>query len=481
MECVSTQEDTHVAVQDFVGTELGDPRRSERLVKVADAIARAPGSSLPKIAATSGDLEGMYRFFRNPDVEPEVLVAAHAAATAERCREAVKGSGEVLMVVHDTTDFEFEHLDPDELGYLNTGDAGFFGHFALALQGTELRRPLGVLSLETIRRKKKRRRRKIASGSETAKWKDRESERWKRGVVAARARLGAETAAVHLMDREADSFALLDEMARANERFIVRLRHDRKAKAAAEEASWSRLRTLVSQSADCLEREVPLSARRAKTAPRESRRSPARKTRLAQLRFAATSLTICRPRYMHDGSEQLTVNVVRVYEVDAPSGADPVEWLLVTQEPITTAADVARIVDIYRCRWVIEEFFKALKTGCSYEQRYAGSAHALQNILAICLPIAAHLLWLRSRARTNPDAPATEVVSPRQVEVIRRTFRLPWFPPRPSARDVLLAIAEHGGHIRSNGEPGWLVLHRGLQSLLEYERGWAAAREGLNL
>jgi hypothetical protein len=477
---VSTREDFHVATQDFHAAELGDPRRRDRLLTVADAMARKPAASLPNVAATTADLEGMYRFFRNSEVKTEEIVAAHATGTAQRCRAARDGD-EPVMVVHDTTDFEFDHLDAEELGYLNTGRVGFLGHFALAVQGTQTRRPLGVLSMETLMRKQRRRRRKgKTSGDETARWKDREFQRWQRGVDAVRDQIGEAGAVVHLMDREADSFALLEHMVSKGERFVVRIRHDRKARSGESAAPWSKLRTLATESDEVLEREVPLSARKRPTAPREARRKAPRKARMARLRFSATRLAIARPRYLTHGPEELELNVVRVFEVDVPADEPAVEWLLMTTEPIGSIDDVARVVDFYRTRWVIEEFFKALKTGCAYEQRYAGSAHALLNVLAVSLPIAAHLLWIRSRARTNPDAPGTDVVTARQIEIIRLTFRLRWFPANPTARQVMLAIAEHGGHMRSNGEPGWLVLKKGFESLLEYERGWAAAGGELN-
>jgi len=79
----------------------------------------------------------------------------------------------------------------------------------------------------------------------------------------------------------------------------------------------------------------------------------------------------------------LCVNVVYVWEVNAPPGEDPVEWRLITSEPIDTLAQVLRVVDIYRTRWLIEEFFKALKTGCAYEKRQLESLQTLLVALAL--------------------------------------------------------------------------------------------------
>jgi IS4 transposase len=50
--------------------------------------------------------------------------------------------------------------------------------------------------------------------------------------------------------------------------------------------------------------------------------------------------------------------------------------MLYTSEPIDTAEQLLTIVDQYRSRWVIEEFFKALKTGCAFEKRQLESYRA---------------------------------------------------------------------------------------------------------
>ncbi len=149
------------------------------------------------------------------------------------------------------------------------------------------------------------------------------------------------------------------------------------------------------------------------------------------------------------------------------------EWLLFTTLPVDSEKQVATVVDNYRARWTIEEFNKALKTGCAYESREFESLHALLIVLAMSLPIACELLWLRSRARHDPDAPATEVVTTQQLKILRLLGSRN-VPSKATARDALWAIAGLGGHLKRNGEPGWLVLYRGMQTLLNYEAGFEA-------
>ena len=130
----------------------------------------------------------------------------------------------------------------------------------------------------------------------------------------------------------------------------------------------------------------------------------------------------------------------------------------------------------YRTRWLIEEFFKCLKTGCAYKKRQLESLDTLLVALALLAPIAWQLLLMRHLARERPEVGATVALTPRQIEILRATPVGRQLAARPSIRDALRAVARLGGHLRQNGEPGWLVLHRGLQKLLCMETGWAAAQ-----
>lgn len=155
----------------------------------------------------------------------------------------------------------------------------------------------------------------------------------------------------------------------------------------------------------------------------------------------------------------------------------------VTNEPCETPHEIVRIVDLHRCRWIIEEFFKALKTGCALEKRQFETRDALLNILALFLPIAVHLLWIRSCARDTPDAPATAVLTPLQLTVLRARSHRP-LSENPTAREALWVLAGIGGHIPNNGWPGWQVLGRAYVKLLEAVDVWklataAAVRQGL--
>jgi len=431
---------------------------------------------LPFALRDEAEVEGAYRLMNNPHVDFHKLAAAHANATRKRAEK----TGDVI-VVHDTTTLTFEDLEGEKIGFLQTGKPGFLFHVSLVLDATAWRRPLGVIHGETIHRKKRSNRggKKKPSGTETASWDNRESKRWWRGMEAAGKALADCQSVLHVADREGDSYELMEQLLASEQRFVVRVRVNRRGRADATEAGWSTVKEVVAGCEGKLEREVPLSSRSKKSAPNMNRAHPPRSGRVAKLRFSATRIEIPRPQYLKDPiAKTISLNLVHVTEYDTPAGESPVEWLLYTTEPTATSDQIASVVDTYRARWTIEEFNSCLKTGCAYESREFQSRHALLNMLALSLPVACELLWLRSRARDCPKAPATDVLSLSQIKLLRSLGRRK-LSDSATARDALLAVAGLGGHLKNNGEPGWKVLARGMQLLLAYDTAWHEGRRSV--
>ena len=458
-------------VGDMARVELGDPRRAARAQKMVESLARRPAETLPKVFATDAELEGAYRFFNNDDVFFLDLLAPHAETAAKRAVD----SG-LVLAIHDTTTAQFAHADPEEIGYLPTGKPGFLLHMSMLVDTRDWRRPLGIVHAEPIRRdtpprKPRRGKKRRASGSETARRENKESEKWMRGVQRTEQVLDGKAAVIHVADRESDSYAVISALVASDQRFIIRANHDRMVIVDGEKLH---VRELVECADAVLEREVPLSRRLAKRAPTARRTHPPREGRVAKLKFAAMTAELRQPQY-GTNAPTTVINVVHVFERDPPAGQEPVNWLLYTTEPIKTREQIALVVDYYRCRWTIEEFNKALKTGCVVQSRQLESYEALLNMLAMSLPIAIELLALRTLARIEPGRPATHFLSAGQLEALRHVSHRP-VPRKPTVQDVLWAIAGLGGHIKNNGAPGWQVLQRGMAEFLPFAAGWCAAK-----
>jgi hypothetical protein len=221
-------------------------------------------------------------------------------------------------------------------------------------------------------------------------------------------------------------------------------------------------------------RELALPARRAKKRKSDREKYPPRSNHIATLELRARRVGLRSPDTNRNdvtrrNATTAAVNLVHVIEGNPPPGDEPVEWILLTSLDIKTKADVDFIVDAYCARWVIEEFFKALKSGCALEKRQLESVRSVANLIAVSLPIAWLLLRLRHLSRDTPDAPATALLSPLMLKCLRillKDRRRKPLPARPTCRELTWGIAGLGGHITNNGEPGLIVLGRGLADLL---------------
>lgn len=455
---------------EFEGAELGDRRLTTRLERIVQAADANPSESFPDMMGSEAELEGFYRFIRNDKVDFEEVLRPHVRATVARV-----GEHQEVLVVHDTTEFRFLGNKRKGLGKVGSAGQGFLGHFSLAVVSGEAREPLGLLVVQPWTRRgksvSKREKEGLLSKAEARRTPGRESERWARGVSTAEEVAGQQAALIHVMDSEADDYALLAQLVAEGRRFVIRLARDRTI----QEAE-GKVRAAGESAAAVATRSVTLS-RRGPPINRNDRRRLGREERVAKLSIAARQLSINRPPYSGSAfPKTLPVNVIYVNEVDPPKNAEPVEWILFTTEPISTKKAILRIVDIYRSRWLIEEYFKALKTGCDFQKRQLESCSTLLVALGIFAPIAWGLLRLRALSRTAPDAPATRALTPTQLDVLRRHPKSK-MPAAARVRDALLAVARLGGHLRSNGDPGWIVLGRGYQQLLVLEVGFRMGKE----
>lgn len=457
-----------------VVTELGaapfaDRRLARRLGMMTERFVADPDASFPKALVGSAELEAGYRFFGNVAVDPDTILGGQYEGLRRRADRE-----ETVLALHDTSVMTFRHdgqrrADDGEL----LPKQRFFVHLALVVTDDETRRPLGVAGMQTWYR---------GSSFGGGGWHD-EANRWSESALITSQRL-AHKNVVHVMDREADDYWLLHNLTTNAERFIVRARIKGNRTRMLVDDDFRQLHEAVAHMDAVVERDVKLTKRLKHRSPTQDVIHPPRDARVTRLSVAARSLTIkCPKRHPSQSKARrattlvptIAVNVVRVWEQAPPRGETPVEWVLLTTDPITTEEQILKIVDRYRARWTIEEYFKALKTGCAYESRQLEDHRSMANALAVFAPIACTLLDLRSEARRVPDAPAGAILTKSQIEVLRALGRVP-LPEQPTLRDALLAVAALGGHIKWNGDPGWLTLARGYADLMMLTAGWEAAK-----
>jgi hypothetical protein len=455
--------------REFSGLSLGDRRIEARARGIVTRLCEGPSDSFPEQMGSDAELEGLYRFFANPKVTMASLLAGHVRATHERMH-----GRPLVRIIHDTTPFRFEG-DRHGLGIIRGNVKGFFGHLSLAVSADDAREPLGVVALqpfihsEALAHRGMTASQRVAAGRKKPR-AERESSRWETQAIAVANQLPAGTRAIHLMDQEGDDFYVLATLQAKNIGYVIRADPGRMTRQH-EEA-----RAVLARRPAKLLRTVHLTQR----AHYKNRRKghPVRSEREAKLELRWAIITLPRGAYVDMDVDALSVTAVHVFERNPPAGEEAIEWMLLTSEKVASVDDATEIVDHYRARWIVEEYFKALKTGCAIEKRQLTSFDGLTSALALFVPIAWRLLALRHLGRAEPSRAARCLFDSEQLLLLsvllaKRNYVL---PAAPSLRDVTLGIARLGGHIRNNGDPGWLVLGRGHVRFAEAESVWRLAR-----
>jgi hypothetical protein len=169
-------------------------------------------------------------------------------------------------------------------------------------------------------------------------------------------------------------------------------------------------------------------------------------------------------------------NVVEAREVDPPPGvAEPLHWVLLSSWPVGTARACRRVVRAYARRWLVEEYHKCLKTGCTVEDSQLAKADALAALVGVLALVALRLLDAKLVARARPDEPvAPDAPGPDALAVLAATVGEP-AGGRWTNRDVFRSIARLGGFLAraGDGEPGWITIWRGWRRLLLMCDGYA--------
>lgn len=454
--------------------ELGDVRLERRMERIVGTMCKRPSASLPAMFPDESESEAVYRFLRNERLSLGRVLRGHVAHTVARAQ-----SLRTVVVIHDTTEFSFATGRERRHGLQRHSEArqGFFGHVSLCVSADGARAPLGCLWMQPFVRLAH-----LDHEAERQDWQRlmgrdfSESGRWLKGIRHSERLLGPKVSAIHICDREGDSYPLLSKLVTDGIRFVVRLSHNRTLAC----PNLGHLQDFVGNQPLLGEpRTVELSERlHAEKRPSGQKSHPNRPRRMATLSIRRAEVTLRRPASRKDDErcpQTLTLNILDVREVNPPVGQAPVRWTLCTSESIDSAEDCWRIVDHYRTRWLVEEFFKALKTGCAFESRQLDSHKTLLIALGLSIPVAWTLLLMRYLEREAPDSPADSVLPRDLLGFLRRVWPRGPAPDHPTVRQALLAIASLGGHFRHNGPPGWLVLHRGYQTLLTMFQGFLAA------
>lgn len=435
---------------EFGSAELGDSRRTIRLVQLATVLADQPTASLPAACADPATLKAAYRFFDNDDVTPDAILASHVQATYTRLAAVPQ-----VLAVNDTTLLDWTHHPATTgLGPLATArQQGLLVHSTLAF--TPERVPLGLLGQQVWARDP-------ATYGQLPDQHDRpisakESEKWLHSLATVNAARAAcpTTHFVHVGDAEADVYDLFAAERVPGVDLLVRAGQDRRVEHEARYL-WAAMA------------QAPVATRLELDLPRQGER----RARRARVVVRCQALTLRPPRRRTgEGLAAVPLWVVWVVEEQVPAGVEPIEWLLLTTCPVRTAAEAEERVAWYACRWGIEVWHKVLKSGCRIEARQLATAARLERCLAVYSVIAWRVQQAVMLARAVPDLPCTALLAADEWQALWCTIHQSPTPPAepPALSEAVHWLARLGGHLGRTGDgaPGVAVLWKGFQHLAD--------------
>jgi hypothetical protein len=447
------------AEQQFGQCDLGDKRRTRRAVQVAAQFAANPNGSTPKQTESWADCEGAYRLFHEEDVTFQALTAPHFQQTCD-CQP-----GHYLLL-GDTTTMDFGAKRKVK-GLKPVGDGngmGFLLHSSLMVRPEDgavigmagqlihYRKP--VPKNETPRQRLQRNKR--------------ESRIWGE-VVEQVGKAATDVRYTHVFDRGADNFEVYCRLVLTPADWVVRAAQLKRLIQTPLEKKMQLRKYLTT---------LPLAGTYQLDIPARHEQ-PARRA-YVEVRFGA--VTLPRPRehspFVHKcGLKNISMFVVEVREVNAPADVEPMHWVLLTSHKVESFEQAWKVIEYYERRPIIEEYHKALKTGCRLEERQYRASRRLEAVTGMLSILAVRLLQLRTTARTDPERPAEKVVPRRWLEMLRAVQK-GRHRAITTVYEFYRALAQLGGFLarKSDGEPGWLTLWQGFEKLHLFLRGAEAMK-----
>ena len=463
------------AQENFGTCKLGDKRRTKRLVKVAAAVANNPSASFPDQMEKWGDLKAAYKLFNSKGVSFEEVARPHWELTKQRT------AGHYL-VIGDTTELNFGRRRKVR-GLRPTGNGsgrGFLLHNALMVDA-ESEEIIGVAG-QTIHYRaekqpgtsKKKTKKTKKENSDQKLERERESEVWGEVIdQVGKPPLGVQW--IHVLDRGGDNFEVYCHLLNQRSDWVVRAGRLNRFVLAGPDEERMKLSDYLPQLKLLGTYELYLRAR------------PKQPARTAKLEVRVGSIKMPVPHHKSDWLRQLNpepiaMNVVYVVEVDAPAGVTPISWVLLTSLPAKTYEQAWIVIGHYERRWLVEEYHKALKTGCRVTKRQLKDAGRLEPMVALMSVVAVRLLRLKSLARTSPDIPAQRVVPRVWLQMLKLARKGLDRVHDLTVGQFFREVAKLGGFLgrKGDGEPGWITIWRGWEKLNNLVRA-ASMLSKLNL
>ena len=444
------------AAATYATAALPDARLNKRLAFVASVMAARPLDSFPQAFEGWGDAKGAYRLIENERVTIESIRDPIAGKAARDC-----SGKERIYAIQDTTTLRFANSATMEgLGPIDKEDSearGMFLHSTLAVDENGL--AIGVLDQQYWCRDPDEKGKKHLRAQLPLEAK--ESVKWLLGIEAARRVIGENVEPdqrprlIHVFDREGDIHEILENIVNSPDGAVIRSAQNRRIE---EEDEVAHAHAAV--------RKAPVLA----TLSVNVKPKKDQKERVARVELRACEVVLNPSSSTIRRKSPISLFLVEVWEPKPPEGAERLHWRLWTTEKADDPEGACWVVDTYRKRPQIEEMHLILKSGCRIEELQFETAERTAKVVAIYVSVAIRLLQLRTRARVEPDAPCTVILTEAEWHTLYVAIHRKPLPKNirpPTLRQAVLWIGRLGGHLnrKRDGMPGVRTLWRGWRDL----------------
>lgn len=473
------------AIEEMKDLDLQDKRLNERLAEVLDMLGQRPNESIP--AALDGghkEITAAYRLFDNAKVGFENILDSHINSTFERIAQQP-----TVVLVQDTTEVDLTRPAQQVKGAgLLDGNARY-GEFLHPLMGfTPDGTPLGTVYAQLWTRDVEPKPQEEAEAGVNRKHtpiEEKESVRWLETQRYAQevAQEIPRTQFVSVADSEADIFEViqLGEHSPENFRWVIRACQDRALISEQPQENQEQndlansLRARVQQEPVRFVQPIAVRGREAKVSCEKRGRRQPQQSRDSDVEVRATTVTLRAP-WRHDRKlKDTTLNVVLVSELNVQADDVPVEWILITSLPIDTEEAICSVIQYYCARWMIEVYFRVLKSSCKIEDLRFETLERFERCLAVYMIVAWRTLYTVRLGREFPDMDCEAIFEPdewRSVYRVVKNAEPPSTPPR--LQEMIRLIAHLGGYIdrARDDEPGPQTVAIGMQRMYDITRCW---------
>lgn len=436
----------------FGECDLGDKRRTKRLVKIASNMLARPEGSIPEQNVDWSDVKAAYRFFDIKGVTFENVAEKHWQLTRQT------KPGRYLLICDTTDNNHTSHEATTGLGILGDGlGRGIQLHHCLMYDSREKQIVGAAGALLYYRKHKPKKETRVQRLA-----RPRESDVW--GKLADKVGVAPKGSQwIHVWDRGGDNFEAMCHVKLSGNDWIVRASRLNRNVLDKDEQVMP-LKEAIEHSQLLGSYELYLRSRGNV------------KARTAKIELSVVQVTYPPPRHHSKwvkqcGIERLPMQVVVVREVGAPKGVTPVSWVLLTSLTVKTFEDAWQIVGDYESRWLIEEYHSVIKSACSIEKHSLRTADRLEPLIGLISVIGIRLFQLKLIGRSQPEAKAATHVPSSWLKCLKLA-RPKLMLTGLTVYEYFRELAKFGGFLgrTHDGEPGWETIWRGLkkmQSLLD--------------